>query len=139
MSISDSYLSAMAGGLCIGFASVLLMIFTGRIAGISGIVFNAIKSPLTNYWAIMFLIGLTLGAFMFHFFTGVAIPVLDAPLPLLLVGGFVVGLGTKVGSGCTSGHGICGIGRLSTRSIIATCTFMLFGFLTVFVRLHGAI
>ena len=133
----DAFLVALAGGICIGLASVFLMIMLGRIAGISGIVFSAAKTPVENFWSVMFTVGLVLGAFLFHLGSGSPIPDFDVPMPLLLTGGFIVGLGTKLGSGCTSGHGICGIGLLSVRSIIATCTFMLFGFITVYIRLHG--
>ncbi len=135
----DVFLMALAGGICIGLASVLLMIMLGRIAGISGIVFTAVKTPVQNFWSILFVAGLIPGAFLFHFASGNPIPPFDVSMPMLLAGGFIVGVGTRLGSGCTSGHGICGIGRLSVRSIIATCTFMLFGFITVYVRLHGGV
>lgn len=131
------YLNALIGGLCIGAATVLLMILNGRIAGISGITFTAVSSPAKNIWAIVFVIGLMLGAFAYHQLTSATIPDFDISLPYLLGGGFIVGMGTKLGSGCTSGHGICGIGRLSVRSLIATCTFMVFGMIGVYVRLHG--
>lgn len=135
----DVFLMALAGGICIGLASVLLMIMLGRIAGISGIVFTAVKTPVQNFWSILFVAGLIPGAFLFHFASGNPIPLFDVSMPMLLAGGFIVGVGTRLGSGCTSGHGVCGIGRLSVRSIIATCTFMLFGFITVYVRLHGGV
>jgi uncharacterized membrane protein YedE/YeeE len=135
----ESFINALLGGACIGLAATLLMILLGRIAGVSGILFTALKSPLNNFWAIFFFSGLLLGAFGYHFISGNPVPTFDVSLPLIITGGFIVGLGTKMGSGCTSGHGICGIGRLSVRSIIATCTFMLFGFITVFVRLHGGL
>ena len=133
----DAFVMALAGGICIGLATVFLMITLGRIGGISGIVFSAAKNHVENLWAILFIAGLVLGAFLFHVNSDHPIPAFDVPMPLLLAGGFIVGVGTKLGSGCTSGHGICGIGRLSLRSIIATCTFMLFGFITVYTRLHG--
>ena len=133
----DAFLMALAGGICIGLAAVALMLMLGRIAGISGIVFSAAKTPVGNFWSVFFIVGLVLGAFLFHDASGPPIPIFEVPMPLLLAGGFIVGVGTRLGSGCTSGHGICGIGRLSVRSIIATCTFMLFGFITVYVRLHG--
>jgi uncharacterized membrane protein YedE/YeeE len=136
--MTEPYLIALIGGVCIGLASVLLMILTGRIAGISGITFTAVSSPRKNIWAILFIVGLMLGAFLYHLLSGAPIPNIDISLPYLLGGGFIVGMGTKLGSGCTSGHGICGIGRLSTRSIIATCTFMIFGMISVYMRLHGA-
>lgn len=130
---------ALAGGICIGLAAIFLMVTLGRIGGVSGIVFSAAKNPVENFWAILFIAGLILGAFLFHFTSGQPIPAFKVPMPLMLAGGFIVGVGTKLGSGCTSGHGICGIGRLSVRSIIATCTFMLLGFITVYLRLHGGV
>jgi uncharacterized membrane protein YedE/YeeE len=135
----DTFLMALAGGICIGLAAIFLMVTLGRIGGISGIVFSAAKNPVENFWSILFVAGLILGAFLFHFTSGRPIPVFEVPMPLMLAGGFIVGVGTKLGSGCTSGHGICGIGRLSVRSIIATCTFMLLGFITVYLRLHGGV
>ena len=135
----DNFLIALAGGICIGLAAVVLMITLGRIGGISGIVFSAVKNPIESSWAMLFLAGLVLGACLFHFISGHPIPAFEVPIPLMLAGGFIVGVGTKLGSGCTSGHGICGIGRLSVRSIIATCTFLLFGFITVYLRLHGSV
>lgn len=135
----ESFVTALIGGLCIGVSAVLMMVLLGRIAGISGIVFNAVRSPVDNLWGLVFMIGLIAGAFGYHATSGVPTPAFEVSLPSLLAGGFIVGFGTKLGSGCTSGHGICGIGRLSMRSIIATCTFMLFGFITVFLRLHGGL
>ena len=135
----DVFTYALAGGVCIGMASIARMMLLGRIAGISGIVFTGLKAPLNNTWALAFMLGLPAGAFVFHSLANQPVPLFDVPLPLIIAGGFIVGLGTKLGSGCTSGHGICGIGRLSMRSIIATCTFMAFGFITVFVRLHGGV
>jgi hypothetical protein len=135
----DAFLMALAGGICIGLAAILLMVTLGRIGGISGIVFSAAKNPVVDFWSILFVAGLILGTFLFHFTSGHPIPTFKVPMPLILAGGFIVGVGTKLGSGCTSGHGICGIGRLSLRSIIATCTFMLLGFITVYLRLHGGV
>ena len=132
----ESYLSGLAGGLMIGLATVMLMISIGRIAGISGILFSSIKTPASNLWAILFVLGLVLGAALYHAVTGSPTPAFNAPIELIMAAGLLVGFGVKFGSGCTSGHGICGIGRLSVRSIIATATFMTFGFITVFVRLH---
>jgi uncharacterized membrane protein YedE/YeeE len=135
----DVFLMALAGGICIGLAAVFLMIMLGRIAGVSGIVFSAAKTPVENFWSILFVVGLVLGAFLFHIASGNPPPAFEVPMPLLLAGGFIVGVGTKLGSGCTSGHGICGVSRLSVRSVIATCTFMLLGFITVYIRLHGGV
>lgn len=135
----DAFLMALAGGICIGISAIFLMVMLGKIAGVSGIVFAAAKTPVENFWSIFFIAGLVLGAFLFHFGLGHPIPAFEVSMPLMLSGGFIVGVGTKLGSGCTSGHGICGIGRLSARSIIATCTFILLGFITVYIRLHGTV
>ena len=132
----ESYLYGLIGGLIIGFASILLMMSTGRIAGISGILFTSMKSPASNLWAVLFVIGLILGAAVYHLSTGAQIPTFSASKELVILAGLLVGFGVKLGSGCTSGHGICGIGRLSARSVIATVTFMTFGFISVFLRLH---
>ena len=136
--MTNTFVSAFAGGVCIGTASILIMLSLGKIAGISGISYTAITKPVEEFWSLFFITGLVLGASLFHFFSGYPVPMFDAPMPLILAAGFIVGVGTKMGSGCTSGHGICGIGRLSIRSIIATATFMLFGFVTVYIRLHGS-
>ena len=127
-------LQALGGGLLLGLGSILMMILLGRIAGISGITFTGFSSPRTNPWALAFVVGMPLGAFLWHTLSGVAIPAYDAPLMWTLVAGFTVGVGTKLGSGCTSGHGLCGIGRLSMRSIVATVTFMSTGILTVLIK-----
>lgn len=134
--MTESYIYGLLGGLMIGLAAMLLMVGLGRIAGISGIYFSGLKSPATNSWALVFVVGLIVGAFVYQLASGTAAPAFDAHPGLVVAGGLIVGFGVKLGSGCTSGHGICGIGRLSVRSIIATMTFMAFGFLTVFLRLH---
>lgn len=137
MELLQPFLPALAGGMLIGLSAVALMALTGRIAGISGIAWNAASAPLKNGWAVLFLLGLALGAFGYHLVTGVAMPVNEAPLANFVVAGLLVGIGTRVGSGCTSGHGICGLARLSPRSMVAVVTFMIAGFVTVFLRLHG--
>jgi uncharacterized protein len=130
--------SAFSGGLLIGVASFLLLLFNGRIAGISGMMSGLIKAPRNEvYWRAAFLAGIVLGAFLFlqikpDFYQ----PRLDFPIPLLVLGGFLVGFGTRMGNGCTSGHAVCGIARLSLRSIVATAVFMTTGFITVFVVRH---
>ena len=132
----SAFIAPLAGGMCIGIAASLLMLSIGRIAGISGIAFTAMSSPRVNRWAMSFVVGLFIGAGLFHLFTGAEIPALAVSLPMLLAGGFIVGLGTKLGSGCTSGHGICGLGRMSARSLAAVVIFMTTAIATVFVRLH---
>jgi uncharacterized membrane protein YedE/YeeE len=131
-------ISAFSGGLLIGLSAVLLLLFTGRIAGISGMLGGLIsKDKAEIYWRIAFLAGIVLGAFLLH----LLMPELNRPREnfpvwLLALGGFLVGFGTRLGNGCTSGHAVCGIARFSIRSIVATCTFMISGFATVFVIRH---
>ncbi len=118
--------SAAIGGALIGLAAVLLMLFTGRIAGISGI-FASLINPQTEDrgWRAAFVAGL-IAAPVTAMLVGYPVPMPQMPGSLLTVavGGLLVGFGTRLGSGCTSGHGICGIARISPRSIVATCTFM---------------
>ncbi len=123
--------NAIIGGALIGCAAVWLMLSIGRIAGISGIVAAGLKQPSQSAWALVFVVGLGIGAYLAS--AVVAVPVVrdsTAITPLLLFGGLLVGFGTRLGSGCTSGHGVCGMARLSKRSIVATLTFMLVGMVT---------
>jgi uncharacterized membrane protein YedE/YeeE len=131
--------SALIGGIVIGLSAVLLMALIGRIAGISGIVKGLIGPTAAEAgWRAAFLTGLVLGPVLWGAAGGVVPPVeITADLPVLLAGGFLVGAGTAIGGGCTSGHGVCGIARLSPRSLIATLTFMGVGVATVFVIRHG--
>ena len=126
--------SALAGGALIGLAAVMLMAFNGRIAGISGIVNGALGGEDAR-WRRLFVLGLVVGGGAWLILGGGPVFALREgfSLPLLAGAGFLVGFGTRLGSGCTSGHGVCGIARLSPRSIVATLTFMAFGMLTVFV------
>lgn len=125
--------SALAGGALIGLAAMALLLLQGRIAGISGIL-NGLLEPATTDrgWGAAFLIGLIAGAVIVIQSQGLPfVPRSTFPMPLLLAGGFLVGFGTRLGSGCTSGHGVCGISRLSPRSIIATVLFVFAGMLAV--------
>lgn len=132
----DNFLSPAIGGALIGIAAILLLATLGRIAGISGIVWGAIAGPQRG-WRWLFLLGLMAGGALAHFATGLPIPETPATHPgLAVLGGLLVGIGTRMGSGCTSGHGVCGIGRLSPRSIVATVTFMASGVVTVYVMRH---
>lgn len=131
--------TALLGGICIGVAAAIMMITIGRVTGISGILYNGLHAPIRNTWSVVFLVGLILGAGIHYFGTGAAAPALDASLPVLMAAGFIVGAGTRLGSGCTSGHGICGLAFFSNRSIVATCLFMLSAMATVFIRLHGGV
>jgi uncharacterized membrane protein YedE/YeeE len=121
----------------IGLASVMLLWLNGRIAGISGIVAGMVSQKGSEFgWRAMFVAGLLLGACGYALYNG-SLPVsVPASIPVLLVAGVLVGFGTRLGSGCTSGHGVCGIGRLSKRSIVATITFTVVAAATVFVANH---
>ncbi|MFT5576570.1 MAG: putative membrane protein YedE/YeeE [Bermanella sp.] len=129
---------ALVGGLMIGGAAVLLLWLNGKVAGISGIVGTALTdfSP-ASHWRWFFIVGLLAGGGLaLHQWVGVDAVVMRAATPTLVVAGVLVGFGTRLGSGCTSGHGVCGIGRLSPRSIVATVVFMTVAVATVFVQRH---
>lgn len=130
-------LSAFIGGLMIGSATVLFMLFNGRIAGISGIV-GGLLNPLKRdvWWRIAFVAGLMMAPLIYGLFAALPTIQIDANYPMLVLAGILVGVGTRYGSGCTSGHGICGLSRLSPRSMVATVAFMAFGFITVFIIKH---
>lgn len=132
-------LMSLAGGALIGLAAVALMGLLGRIAGINGIVSGLITMPGSADWAwrAAFVLGL-LGSPLIALMATGSLPELTVPVSPLLVGagGLLVGIGTSLGSGCTSGHGVCGIARLSRRSIAATLTFMTTALITVFVIRH---
>ena len=127
------YLSAALGGILIGLASWLLLAGLGRIAGISGITCSALREAGgPAYWRWAFLLGLILGGTLFA--QWLPVQELPARAPLLIVAaGLLVGFGSVRGSGCTSGHGVCGLGRRSLRSLVAVLTFMASGFVTVFL------
>ncbi len=130
--------SGLIGGLLIGLATALMMLFNGRIAGISGIVGGLLARNGSEVgWRAVFVVGLLLGAFVYMLATGGALPVrVEASLPVMVVAGLLVGFGTSLGSGCTSGHGISGIARFSKRSIVATLMFMGAAIITVFLTSH---
>jgi uncharacterized membrane protein YedE/YeeE len=129
---------ALAGGLMIGAASALLILCTGRIAGISGIIGGLVRRNSSDEvtWRGAFLIGLVSAPFAYSILRTLPAVRIDAAVPELIVAGLLVGLGTRYGGGCTSGHGVCGLSRLSPRSLLATLTFMGAGFLTVFFTHH---
>lgn len=126
-------LDSTLGGALIGLAAVLLMAFNGRIMGISGIATAAIRTADGRAWRIAFLAGTILGPVLYTALFGTIEMEMVASLPLLAIAGLAVGVGTALGSGCTSGHGICGISRFSTRSIGATICFVATGMVTVFI------
>lgn len=134
--------TAIVGGLLIGLASILLMAGIGRIAGVTGILagvftglFRANKSEWS--WRLAFILGLAISPLLYALFGELPVIEIQTDWPALLFAGLIVGFGTRLGSGCTSGHGVCGISRLSPRSIIATIVFMGAGFATVGLVRHG--
>ena len=132
----ETLITPIAGGILIGMASMGLLATLGRVAGISGIAWGALAGPDRD-WRLLFLVGLVSGTALVHTVLDKPIPAApNAPMALAIIAGLLVGFGTRMGSGCTSGHGVCGIGRLSVRSLVATLTFMLTGLVTVFVVRH---
>ena len=131
-------ISALAGGALIGLSATLLLLFNGRIAGISGILNGLFFAPKPDkMWRLLFLLGLVLGGLLFHtFFPDFNKPRQNYPLPLLAMGGVLVGFGARMANGCVSGHGVCGLANLSLRSLVATGAFMAAGMLTVYVIRH---
>ncbi|MFZ6847792.1 YeeE/YedE family protein [Undibacterium sp. RuRC25W] len=129
--------SALTGGVMIGLAAAILILMNGKVAGISGILAGVLKPFNRNgYWRLSFLLGLLIAPTVYGCFSPLPVLQIDAGVGRLLLAGLVVGLGTRYGSGCTSGHGVCGLSRLSVRSLVATLTFMGAGFVTVFVVRH---
>ena len=132
-------LPALAGGVLIGASAALLWYLTGRIAGISGIL-GALARPSRSEvgWRLSFLLGMVVTPLLYAAAAGPIQPTtITASLPLLVAGGLLVGFGTRLGGGCTSGHAVCGMARLSPRSIAATAIFMAAGFVTVFLVRHA--
>ena len=126
--------SALTGGMLIGFSVFLFFILNGRMAGVSGIASNFLILKNNRIDNLLFLIGLILGPLIYSYFTNQKIEIsITNSLFLLIGGGILVGLGTRISGGCTSGHGISGVGRFSLRSIIATITFMIVGIVTVLI------
>lgn len=129
--------TGLAGGAIIGVASAIFVLFNGRIAGICSIL-GGLFRPQENdiYWRLAFIVGLMIAPLIWQLFLPLPIIDIEASNGLLAITGFVVGISTRYGSGCTSGHGVCGISRLSPRSLIATLAFMFAGFVTVFIVRH---
>ena len=132
-----NWITALVGGILIGSSATLLLAFNGRIAGISGMVNGAITFTQKEVWRWMFILGMLIGGVVYEY--GLA----PNPTPTstfapwaMIIGGFLVGFGTRMGSGCTSGHGVCGLGRLSMRSLVAVLTFLITAILTVFIVRH---
>jgi uncharacterized membrane protein YedE/YeeE len=131
---------SLFGGVLIGLSTVMLIFFKGRIAGISGVLGGLMQfsnTPAGHYsWRLAFVQGIVLSSTIYGLFTVVPPSTIDTGYALLILAGLLVGFGTRMGSGCTSGHAVCGIGRLSVRSIVATMSFMASGFVTAFILFH---
>ncbi|MBS6360002.1 YeeE/YedE family protein [Burkholderia sp.] len=129
--------TSLAGGLMIGIATALFLVFNGRIAGISGIV-GGLLTPARGdiAWRLAFVGGLVLSPLVFSSIAPLPQVHIEAGYPVLILAGLLVGIGTRYGSGCTSGHGVCGLSRRSPRSMVATVAFMFAGFVTVYVVRH---
>lgn len=129
--------TSLAGGILIGLSAAIFVLFNGRIAGISGILGGLLQPKKGDVgWRTAFLAGLLIAPIVFSLFAPLPAIRIDAGTGMLIAAGLLVGLGTRYGSGCTSGHGVCGLSRFSPRSLVATAAFMGAGFLTVFVTRH---
>ena len=134
--------ASLLGGMLIGLAASILVIFRGKIAGISGILAGLMETENTSQdhhrWRALFLIGLIGSSFIYQLFAPLPEINISASTSTLMSAGLLVGIGTRMGSGCTSGHGICGLSRLSPRSLVATITFMFAGFVVCYLFLHAS-
>ena len=129
--------SSFIGGVLIGLAASMLILLKGRVAGISGILLAAMQQPLEQQaWRLYFILGLLVSYVLYSLVMGSPELIISASLIELMVAGILVGTGTILASGCTSGHGVCGLSRLSPRSLVATLSFMLSGFALVYVTKH---
>ena len=130
--------ASLGGGMLIGLAAALLILFNGRIAGISGIVGGVLRARRGDLgWRLAFLAGLVATPLLWQGWRALPPVHIEAGTPALLVAGLLVGVGVRYGAGCTSGHGVCGLSRWSPRSLAATCAFMAAGFLTVYLLRHA--
>jgi uncharacterized membrane protein YedE/YeeE len=130
--------SALIGGVIIGIAAALLALFNGRVAGISGIIGALLRPSFPDAtWRVAFVAGLVLAPVAYALFRALPALTIDAGYSTLILAGLLVGVGTRYAAGCTSGHGVCGLSRVSPRSIVATLTFMAAGFVTVYLVRHA--
>jgi len=132
--------SSLSGGIILGVASALFILINGRVLGISGILGGLLPPKAGDtFWRLAFLAGMFASPWVFNTLAPaefITTPQIDADLVMLVIAGLLVGIGTRYGSGCTSGHGVCGLSRMSPRSLVATLSFMAAGFLTVYVVRH---
>jgi len=129
--------TSLGGGVLIGLAAALFVLLNGRIAGISGVLGGLLQPRAGDIaWRLAFVAGILLAPTLYGLITALPASTIEADFPVLVAAGLLVGVGTRFGSGCTSGHGVCGLSRLSPRSLVATMSFMAAGFATVFVTRH---
>ncbi|AFY70529.1 protein of unknown function DUF395 YeeE/YedE [Thalassoporum mexicanum PCC 7367] len=129
--------AALAGGVLIGISATMLLAFNGRIAGISGIINGCMEFTKPELWRWLFMLGMLAGGGIYIYAIAPQVTPISEFAPWqMIVGGFLVGVGTRMGNGCTSGHGVCGLGRLSIRSLVAVLSFMGAAIVTVFVTRH---
>ena len=127
-------IQSLVGGALIGIGISILLLFNGKVLGVSGILGEFLNHPLSkNNWRLFFVTGLLVSPFVYNIFYQFPTIEMTSNNLVIVFGGLLVGFGSRLGSGCTSGHGVCGVARLSVRSLIATTTFILFGVLTVYV------
>ena len=130
--------AALAGGVLLGLASALFVLVNGRILGISGIVGGLLRPRAGDMgWRLAFVLGMLVAPGLYWLVVGPTQPRIDANWGMVVIAGLLVGVGTRYGSGCTSGHGVCGLSRMSPRSLVATLAFMGAGFVTVFLIRHA--
>mgnify|MGYP006164159565 len=130
-------IQSLIGGSIIGIAVSLLLLFNGKVLGVSGILGELLNHPLSkNYWRLFFVLGLLISPLIYSIFHPIPIIEITSNKLLIIAGGLLVGFGSRLGSGCTSGHGVCGLSRLSPRSLVATLSFMGAGFVMVYVLRH---
>lgn len=133
-----NWVTALIGGILIGLSSTIMLAWNGRIAGISGMVHGLVTPAASEvHWRWIFLVGLVAGGALYEYGAGFGSTPQLSFMPLaMIIGGLLVGFGTRMGNGCTSGHGVCGLGRLSPRSLVAVITFLATGIMTVYVMRH---
>ncbi|MGI0482144.1 YeeE/YedE family protein [Geminocystis sp. CENA526] len=137
MTIEPSWIYGLIGGILIGISATILLAFNGRIAGISGMINGVLEFKPSEIWRVFFLGGMLLGGIIYEYLLPFPkTPTYDVLVIPMILGGFLVGFGTRMGNGCTSGHGVCGLGRLSVRSFTAVISFLASGMVTVYIIRH---
>lgn len=132
--VEFNWITSLSGGILIGISASLLLLFNGRIAGISGMINGALDWQNREYWRWYFLLGMIVGGFIYEYLSPFPpTPASDFDLIAMIIGGLCVGWGTRMGNGCTSGHGVCGLGRFSGRSLVAVITFLVTAMITVLI------